>query len=231
MRSTPLALFDVDGTLFHGPSAELVFAHQLARSRKIGLRQALAWAGFNLRYGLVFGADVLKKNKAYLWHCGEASLAEDADRLVDRLLARHANTLALTQLNAHRKRGDRVVLLTGTHSLIAQALCRRLGCAGYYASVAPYSSRGYALSPPISHPYAGHKLALARRLWALGGFLPENTWAYADSIHDLSLLEAVGHPVAVNPDARLKPIAQRQGWPILNEGYEPATRPADPSVQ
>ncbi|MDY6829783.1 MAG: haloacid dehalogenase-like hydrolase [Pseudomonadota bacterium] len=230
MRPAPLVLFDVDGTLFHGPSAELVFAQQLAKSGKIGLRQALAWVGFNLRYGPVFGADVLKKNKAYLWHCTEASLAEDAARLVDRLLAQHANPLAVAQLNTHVQRGDQVVLLTGTHSLIAEALCQRLSCAGYYASVSPHNARGYRLSPPTSHPYAARKLVLARRLWTLGGFLPENTWAYADSIHDLFLLEQVGHPVAVNPDVRLKRIARRRGWPILSNENRPATHPANPSV-
>jgi len=36
--------------------------------------------------------------------------------------------------------------------------------------------------------------------------------AYADSSSDLAMLEAVGYPVAVNPDARLAAIARRRGW-------------------
>ncbi|HJT37618.1 MAG TPA: hypothetical protein VJ818_04265, partial [Actinomycetota bacterium] len=38
--------------------------------------------------------------------------------------------------------------------------------------------------------------------------------AYSDSKNDLPLLEAVGHPHAVNPDTELKRIARHRGWPI-----------------
>ena len=39
---------------------------------------------------------------------------------------------------------------------------------------------------------------------------------YIDSTNDLPLLETVNHPVATNPDARLRAIAQERGWPILD---------------
>lgn len=38
---------------------------------------------------------------------------------------------------------------------------------------------------------------------------------YSDSANDLSLLEAVSHPVTVNPDSRLAVLAQQRGWPML----------------
>ena len=38
---------------------------------------------------------------------------------------------------------------------------------------------------------------------------------YSDSINDLPLLEKVNHPVATNPDDRLRSLAQQRGWPIL----------------
>jgi phosphoserine phosphatase len=41
------------------------------------------------------------------------------------------------------------------------------------------------------------------------------SWAYSDSVSDLPMLEAVGHPVAVNPDAELAEIAKREDWQIL----------------
>ncbi|MDB5945387.1 MAG: Phosphoserine phosphatase, partial [Ramlibacter sp.] len=40
--------------------------------------------------------------------------------------------------------------------------------------------------------------------------------AYSDSINDLPLLEAVTHPVAVDPDPRLAAIAQERHWPVLH---------------
>jgi phosphoserine phosphatase len=44
----------------------------------------------------------------------------------------------------------------------------------------------------------------------------EQSYAYADSYADREFLECVGHPVAVNPDRRLRRVAQRRGWSIRN---------------
>ena len=41
------------------------------------------------------------------------------------------------------------------------------------------------------------------------------SWAYSDSESDLPMLRAVGHPVAVNPDATLARVAKEQGWEVL----------------
>ncbi|MDO9174895.1 MAG: haloacid dehalogenase-like hydrolase, partial [Actinomycetota bacterium] len=43
----------------------------------------------------------------------------------------------------------------------------------------------------------------------------DQCWAYSDSASDLPMLEAVGHPVAVNPDARLERVAGQRGWPVV----------------
>jgi phosphoserine phosphatase len=44
------------------------------------------------------------------------------------------------------------------------------------------------------------------------GLDPQQGVAYADSASDLPMLEAVGYPVAVNPETRLVTIAERRGW-------------------
>ena len=44
---------------------------------------------------------------------------------------------------------------------------------------------------------------------------PADAYAYADSASDLPLLMACGHPVAVNPDRRLREVARQRRWPIL----------------
>ena len=44
----------------------------------------------------------------------------------------------------------------------------------------------------------------------------EHSYAYGDSYADKEFLESVGHPVAVNPDRRLKKLAESRGWPIHN---------------
>ena len=46
------------------------------------------------------------------------------------------------------------------------------------------------------------------------GLRLEESVAYADSASDLPMLEAVGHPVAVNPEAKLATIARKRGWHV-----------------
>jgi phosphoserine phosphatase len=63
--------------------------------------------------------------------------------------------------------------------------------------------------------YGEGKVVWAERFAAEFGVDLPASYCYTDSISDLPLLERVAHPVAVNPDRKLKGMAQRRGWPIL----------------
>jgi phosphoserine phosphatase len=43
----------------------------------------------------------------------------------------------------------------------------------------------------------------------------DSSYAYADSLGDIHLLEMVGNPIAVFPDEHLKPVAEERGWPVI----------------
>jgi len=53
------------------------------------------------------------------------------------------------------------------------------------------------------------------------------SYAYADSMSDLPILEAVGHPVVVNPEAELREIAEDRGWPIVETSRFPRVAVTD----
>jgi phosphoserine phosphatase len=63
--------------------------------------------------------------------------------------------------------------------------------------------------------YGEEKAQAARDIAVERGYRLEDCRAYSDSITDLPLLEAVGHPTAVNPDRALRREAEQRGWPIL----------------
>jgi phosphoserine phosphatase len=69
----------------------------------------------------------------------------------------------------------------------------------------------------LEGPFAyGEGKAQALRLFAAEHNIDlSQSWAYTDSVSDLPMLQAVGHPVAVNPDAGLAEIAKREGWEVL----------------
>ena len=54
-----------------------------------------------------------------------------------------------------------------------------------------------------------------RELAEAAGYDLADCYAYSDSITDLPMLEAVGHPAAVNPDRALRRAARERGWPVL----------------
>ena len=63
--------------------------------------------------------------------------------------------------------------------------------------------------------YGEGKVEAMRELANWHGYVLSECYAYSDSASDLPMLEAVGHPVAVNPDGRLERHARRHGWPIV----------------
>ena len=69
--------------------------------------------------------------------------------------------------------------------------------------------------------YGPGKLEQASRFAAERGETLAASAFYTDSASDLPVLEAVGAPVAVNPDPRLRRVASKRGWPVVDWG-EPA---------
>jgi phosphoserine phosphatase len=66
------------------------------------------------------------------------------------------------------------------------------------------------------YAYAEAKAEAVRELAARHGYDLSGSYAYSDSITDLPMLEAVGHPSAVNPDKALRAEAARREWPVLD---------------
>ena len=65
------------------------------------------------------------------------------------------------------------------------------------------------------YAYGENKAAAMHEVAAEGGYDLADCYAYSDSITDLPMLSAVGHPTAVNPDRGLRKAALEHGWPVL----------------
>jgi HAD superfamily hydrolase (TIGR01490 family) len=209
-----LAIFDIDGTLIEG-STERRFWRYLARHGHQGPRQVLAYCWFWLRYSPRYGAHTAKKNKAYLAWLPTARIEALARRFVATEIVPHLYGPTVHRLQQHLRRGDTVVLLSGTLEPIARALAERLGVVHVRATLCRMHGGHYGAGPPEVHPFGAEKLALARNLAAELGAKLEDASAYGDSQHDLTLLTAVGNPVAVLPDAPLLATARGNRWDII----------------
>ena len=111
--------------------------------------------------------------------------------------------------------GWQVVFATTSLDLIVAPLARHLGITEVLASRLEFSegtATGRFEGPPLLKEEKKRRVLEFLRA---RGERPENCAFYSDSILDLPLLEAVGRPVAVNPDVRLACSARRRGWSIL----------------
>jgi HAD superfamily hydrolase (TIGR01490 family) len=125
----------------------------------------------------------------------------------------------------HQRAGDLCAIVTATTRFIAEPFGRLFDMADVLATEP--ATEGDQPDAPFTGAIAGepcfreHKLThvnrwLARRGIGLADF--DKSWFYSDSASDLPLLEAVSHPVAVDPDERLRAYAQAFGWRILQRG-------------
>ncbi len=127
--------------------------------------------------------------------------------------SRQASPLELAAF--HRARGQPVYLVSASRQMFAQNLAARLGLDGALSTAtsrdAADGPRSSATRPPlgVAKADAVRTLAVRERLDLVA------STAYADSFADLALLELVGHPVAFNPDRRLRKAAYARGWPLL----------------
>ena len=213
-----LAIFDIDGTLVRGSSERLFWLHLLLRGRQ-GPRQIFAYLLFLVRYLPTGGIVTIKKNKAYLCGLRTDEVAELARDFVSTRLRKRLFAPAVQRLAQHLRRGDTVVLLSGTLEPIARALAQELGVRRVCATLCSERHGVYLAQPPETHPYGAAKLSLAVQIDADLA----HAAAYGDSAQDLFLLEAVGEPVAVSPDRKLLDAALANDWEIIaRAGVHPA---------
>lgn len=121
---------------------------------------------------------------------------------------------AALAVEEHRSRGRVLVLATTSPYALVAPLAARLGFDQVVAT--RWEERDGAFTGALDGRFVwGRGKLLAVRDWAAGaGVRLDRSWAYSDSYYDAPLLAAVGHPTAVNPDARLAVLARLQGWPL-----------------
>jgi HAD superfamily hydrolase (TIGR01490 family) len=139
-------------------------------------------------------------------------LVGDAMETVLRPLV-YAEPLRLVE--RHRARGERVYIVSATLQEIVQHIADDLGFDGAIGSTCEivdglYTGRTLRAAHGAGKAEALRSLAAAEAL-----DLAEST-AYSDSYSDVPFLEAVGHPVAANPDRKLRRIAAERGWPVVD---------------
>lgn len=139
-------------------------------------------------------------------------LADEVGRALSAQVVPGARML----LHRHLEAGHFVVILSASPQELVEAVATRLGAQRAVGTRAEVEDACYTgrLDPPFCYGVG----KLKRLEQELGPGPLDGATAYADSLSDLPVLEACRHPVAVNPDAKLRRVAKVRGWPIIRFG-------------
>ena len=208
------AFFDLDRTLLRRSSA-LALAGSFRERGLISrtqLAKAAAWQLLFVLRGASHEAvrraaeDGLVVLRGFTPDQMRALVAEAMEPVLRPLV--YAEPLHLVQ--QHHERGEPVYIVSATLQEIVQAIADDLGFDGALGTICEVHDGVYT-GRAIRALHAENK---ARCIAELDFDLDAST-AYSDSHTDLPFLEAVGNPVAVNPDRKLRRIAAVRGWPVL----------------
>ena len=120
----------------------------------------------------------------------------------------------LALVERHRERGEPVYIVSATLQEIVEELADELGFDGALGSTCEVEDGVYT-GRSLRACHGEGKAAAVRELAGRARLDLAASTAYSDSHTDLPFLEAVGNPVAVNPDRELRRIAAERGWPVL----------------
>lgn len=210
------AFFDVDRTLVRPRSMERVFASFLVRRGYLGPADLARYLGYAARHLGRLGRGLLADNKYHLRHKDPAELRRLAAECFQGLILPSLSRAGRLAVERHRRRGDLVVLLTGSLQPLAELLAGELGADLTLAAELAEQDGRLCGTLRNRRPHGPEKARLLRQVAREQGLDLPGSYAYGDHPSDLEALSCVGHPVAVNPHPRLRRMAMQRGWPIVN---------------
>jgi len=214
---TSAAFFDLDKTIL-AKSSSFAFARPFYQGGLIGRSDVIrsAYAQFVF---LASGADhdQMETMREYMsalvtgWEVEKVQqiVAETLDEIVDPMVYEEAVQL----IEEHRTAGRDIIIISSSGTDVVEPIGARLGADVAIGTQVAIEDGRYT-GEILFYAYGEGKAEAMKSLAAERGYNLADCYAYSDSQTDLPMLEAVGHPVAVNPDSALRAVAIERNWPI-----------------
>jgi HAD superfamily hydrolase (TIGR01490 family) len=212
------AFFDLDRTLIAGSSA-FQFARASCRAGMMTRGDLARGALANLRFRLQGSTDdATQALRERALEDLKGVRVRDLERLAPDILAGVLPKVypqMLSEAYEHQDAGRSVYICTAAANEIAELLAHVLTFDGGIGARYEALDGVYTGRPAGPFTYRDGKVEAIRELAEREGIDLAQSWAYSDSESDLPMLRAVGHPVAVNPDAELARVAREEGWDVM----------------
>lgn len=210
------ALFDMDRTLVRKETASLYVRFQVEQGEAswADLARTFYWVA-QYTFGVLDAERIAARVISEIAGLPETVLASRCDDWFSRYVEPHITDAGRAAVKRHREAGDLCAIVTGASPYASWPLARRLEIPHVVSTVFEIGADGRFTGRPEQPLCLGEgKLARAERLAEAQGFRLADAVFYSDSVSDLPLLERVAEPVVVNPDPRLRRLAQRRGWRV-----------------
>jgi HAD superfamily hydrolase (TIGR01490 family) len=212
------AFFDLDKTVI-AKASMVAFGRPLYREGLVS-RWLLARALYGQVLYLYLGADEARlarmRNAALAltkgWHQEtiQRIVRETLEDVVDPIVFEEA----LDLIRQHHDDGRLVFIVSASPEELVQPLAEYLGADAAIATRARLDAEGRFTGELDRYCYGPAKETAIADVAAERGIDLAASYAYSDSVTDVPMLEAVGHPVAVNPDRALLRIARTRDWEV-----------------
>lgn len=221
---TQLALFDLDHTLLPCDS-DYEWGQFLAR---IGVVDSDYYAKQNERFyedykeGRLNIQEFLRFALKPLAEHSRTQLEEWHNAFMEEVIQGQLRQKALDLVKHHQDAGDLCCVITATNSFVTRPIVERFGIKHLIATEP--ATKNDSPSSNYTGEVKGRPNFREGKIYNLQHWLANqnlsldqlaHSYFYSDSMNDLPLLEQVSHPVATNPDDRLRQEATQRGWPIL----------------
>jgi len=216
-----LALFDLDHTLLpldsdHG-WGEFSIAIGWCDREAFGRRNDAFFADYQA--GRLNVPDYVRFATAAVVQRGEAEANAAHQRFMDEVIRPAMKPAALALVQEHLQAGDIVVITSATNEFVTRPIAEAFGVQHLLATELARDASGWFTGEIAGTPNMREGKVVRMTDWLAARDLAwedvESTF-YSDSMNDVPLLEKVDHPVATNPDARLRALAEERGWRIVD---------------
>jgi HAD superfamily hydrolase (TIGR01490 family) len=212
------AFFDLDKTVIAKASV-VAFSGPLHRAGLLSRRMLLRAAWGQLVYAQ-FGASPAKlaKLRDSVLRLTRGWDQAEISQIVEDTLVEVVEPIvfdeALDLIRRHRDDGHKVFIVSASPEEIVAPLARYLGVDEAIATRAELDGRGRYTGKTERYCYGPEKVVAIVEVADRDGIDLSRSYAYSDSATDRPMLEAVGHPVVVNPDRELLRAARAHGWEV-----------------
>ena len=213
------AFFDLDRTLMSGSSGAQ-FGRAAFRSGMVSRRVMSRWAIDHLRFRLSGASDeqteaLVREVSELLQGVPERELKRMVPDLMAGILPRIYPQM-LAEVRSHQDAGRPAFNVSAASHGVVELLASVLDMEGGIGSRYAVDSDGRYTGELVGGlNYGANKIGPMRDFAASHDIDLGTSWAYSDSVSDLPMLELVGNPVAVNPDADLLAVARERGWQVM----------------